>query len=162
VKTEDILKWVLIAGAAYLVYRYLSQSGLFSGLTAQPALPAASSAAVTTTAEPVAQPVAALPAPSASTQKVAITAQALLAFAGTQSWPNKPVNWDGKLTISQWNYMVSQMTGVDQQTDLSFGLSVPDPVTVDDYMARRVKAGISGLGALRLAELLPPVNAWSM
>jgi len=36
---EDILKWVLIAGAAYLVYRYLQTQGMLG--PAQSALPAA-------------------------------------------------------------------------------------------------------------------------
>lgn len=146
-KQSDILKYVLIAGAVYLVYKYLSQSGLFTGLTQQPALPAP------------APEVKQIAAPAS--QKVAVTTQSLLAFVK----PTRPPDWDGKATISEWNWYVSKMTGTIQQTDLSFGESVPDPVTVDDYMARRVKAGISGMsGRLDfsgLAALLPASN-WSM
>lgn len=148
-KQGDILKWVLIAGAAYLVYRYLSQSGLFSGF-AQPA-----------PVEPKPEPKQiAAPAEVVNPQKVTVTAESLLAYAK----PNMPADWDQKMTISQWNWVVSKMTGTDQQTDLSFGESVPDPVTVQDYMSRRVRAGISGvetkLDFSHLAELLP-VNSWS-
>ena len=130
-KTEDIIKWVLDRWAVYLVYRYLSQSDLFGGLT-QPALPAPQPV--------VSTPPAQIAAPES--QKVSVTTKSLLDYVK----PKQPADWDGKLTISQWNWYVSKMTGTIQQTDLSFGEDVPDPVSVDDYMARRVRAGISGLG----------------
>jgi hypothetical protein len=147
-KTEDIIKYVLIIGAIYLGYKYLSQSGLFAGFGEQPALPPA---------RPEVE-VKQIEAPAS--QKVAVTTQSLLAFVK----PTRPPNWDGKATISEWNWYVSKMTNTIQQTDLSFGESVPDPVTVDDYMARRIKAGISGVNRLDfsgLAALLPSTN-WSM
>ena len=150
-KTGDIFKYVLIAGAVYLVYKYLSQSGLFAGFTGeQPAVvPAQPAAEIKQIAAP-------------ASQQASVTTQSLLAFVK----PTRPPDWDGKATISEWNWYVSKMTNTIQQTDLSFGESVPDPVTVDDYMARRVKAGISGLGEARLdfsrlAQLLPASN-WSM
>jgi hypothetical protein len=146
-KTEDIIKYALIAGAVFLVYRYLSQSGLFTGFT-EPALPPAQPAVEVKQIE------------APASQKASVTTQSLLAFVK----PTRPPDWDGKATISEWNWYVSKMTGTIQQTDLSFGESVPDPVTVDDYLARRVKAGISGVNRLDfsgLAALLPSSN-WSM
>jgi hypothetical protein len=149
-KQGDILKYALIAVAIYLGYKYLSQSGLFSGFGEQPALPPAQPVAET---KQIAAP---------ASQKASVTTQSLLAFVK----PTRPPDWDGKATISEWNWYVSKMTNTIQQTDLSFGESVPDPVTVDDYLARRVKAGISGVDSNRLdfsglAALLPSSN-WSM
>ena len=143
-KSGDIIKYVGIAVAIYLVYRYFSESGLFTGLNA-PAQPA-----------PAPQPSATVVAPNP--QKVSVTAESLTSAAKA----SMGASWDGKLTISQWNWFTSKITGTDQQTDLSFGVDVPEPVTVQDYMARRVKAGISGIDFSGLAKLLPPVNSWAM
>jgi hypothetical protein len=67
-KTGDILKWVLIAGAAYLVYRYLNEQGYFGATSA--ALPAAATTPALTTSTGV---VAASPTPSQGTTTALVT-----------------------------------------------------------------------------------------
>lgn len=122
---NDIIKWVLIAGAAYLVYRYLQGQGMLGGK------PQAEIAPGEKTEEK-----AALPPPPA--EFVDITADKLQAYATSRM----PPTWDGRLTISEWNWMTSQMTGKQQTTTLPGG---SEPIYVAEYLALRKGAGISGL-----------------
>ena len=159
---KDVLKWILIAGALYLVYRW------YQAQQAQQAQQAVASG----TAPEAGQ------APSTSTSLaiperrqdfvplVDLSANKLHDYARSRMG----AGWDGTLNLSEWNWMVSQMTGTDQQTDLSFG-SDPGRITAADYLSRRVQAGISGLGlvagnvdalARAFGTYRPPVSGWSM
>jgi hypothetical protein len=120
-KTQDIIKWVAIAGAAYLVFRYLQAQGMLGGAAPKPKV-----------IEPP-KDVPKMPADFA-----AVTRDALYAHAQSRM----PAAWDGRLTVSEWNWMVSSLTGVQQQRDLPGGA---DPIYAEDYLALRKTAGISGL-----------------
>ena len=68
-----------------------------------------------------------------------------------------PAAWDGRLTISQWNWMTSQLTGKEQQATLPGGA---EPITADEYLALRKGAGISGL--MQAFGGYPMASGWSM
>ncbi len=170
---NQIIKWVLIAGAAYLVYRYLqnlqTQKAIASG--EQTTQPTPQPGAGVAPANTVAAPSPSAPSPSSAVEIRRqdfvpvgdLSADKLYDYAKGRM----EANWDGTLTISQWNWMVSQMTGTDQQTDLSFGVDVPGPVTVGNYLSRRVQAGISGMDRIaRLEQAFgsyqPMASGWRM
>ncbi len=143
---DDLMKWLLIAGAAYLVYRFLQAQ-------AQAKAKAAEVGETPPAKElPPADKVPDKPAGFAEVKR-----DALIAFAKGRMGEG----WEGLLTISQWNWMVSQMTKVEQQTDLSFGEDVTNPVSVDDYLARRARAGISGLEQAFGRAYRPPMGGWA-
>jgi hypothetical protein len=145
---EDIFKYVLIAGAAYLVYRYLSQSGLFTSLTAQPAaaLPAAATVVVP-------QITAAKTTPD--------VAQSLITAA-------KAANYDpnGLYNGYQWNYFwqrAALYNGVDiGPTELGISETSTVPLSEAVKAVNTILAtGMKGLDFSRLAQLLP-ASSWSM
>jgi hypothetical protein len=59
--------------------------------------------------------------------------------------------------VSEWNWMVSNLTGVDQQQDLGGG---PDPIYAEEYLGLRKTAGISGVD--RLAGLQRAFGGYQM
>jgi len=162
---KDALKWILIAGALYLVYRWYqaqqAQQSVASGTAPEAGeQPAAGQAPSTSTS-------LAIPERRQDFVPLAdLSANKLHDYARSRMG----AGWDGTLNLSEWNWMVSQMTGTDQQTDLSFG-SDPGQITAADYLSRRVQAGISGLGlvagnvdalARAFGTYRPPVSGWSM
>lgn len=126
----NLIVWLAIGGAGYLVYRYLQTSGLFEPAAEKPA-------------QEVEKP-AVEEAPAKPADFAAISRNDLFNFAQAHS----PAGWDGRLTISEWNWMVSQKTGVQQQRDLLAGGADPGSIWAEEYLARRVTAGISGMGFL--------------
>ena len=143
---EDIFKYVLIAGAAYLVYRYLSQSGLFTGLTAQPAV------VVPSTTE-TKQITAAKTTPD--------VAQSLITAA-------KAANYDpnGLFNGYQWNYFwqrASMYNGVDiGPTELGISDTATVPLSEAVTAVNKIlSTGMKDLDFSGLAGLLP-VSSWSM
>ena len=68
--TSALLKWALIAGAAYLVYRYLDQAGYFGSGTAQALPTGASTTGVTVNSASTVQSSNLLLAPSGATATV--------------------------------------------------------------------------------------------
>ena len=68
--TGSLLKWALIAGAAYLVYRYLDQAGYFGSGTAQALPTGASTTGVTVNSASTVQSSNLLLAPSGATATV--------------------------------------------------------------------------------------------
>lgn len=138
-KTSDIIKWVAIAGAAYLVFRYLQTQGMLGGAPKEAA----------------ALPPGAEITPERPKDFASVTRDALYKHAQSRM----PATWDGRLTVSEWNWMVSNLTGVEQQRDLPGGA---DPIYVEDYLALRKTAGISGISALKRAfGAYQMPNAWS-
>src|SRR5512136_2419370 len=127
--SKQIIKWVLIAGAAYLVYKYLVDNGyLGSGTTALPAgttdgttaattTPATS--ATTTTSVVPASGAASTGASSSTSTTTSPAAASATAASGTVSVPSTKdlvaqmaagdaffVN--GRATIDHWNYYYNQ------------------------------------------------------
>jgi hypothetical protein len=125
----NLIVWLAIGGAGYMVYRYLQTSGLLGGAVAAKPAEEAEKPAVEQ----------AKPADFA-----AISRNDLFNFAQGRS----AAGWDGRLTIGEWNWMVSQKTGVEQQRDLLAGGADPGAIYAEEYLARRVTAGISGMGYL--------------
>jgi hypothetical protein len=138
-KSSEIIKWVAIAGAAYLVFRYLQTQGMLGGQPKpQEALPPGSE-----DAKP----------PERPKDFASVTRDSLYNFAAS----HMPPTWDGRLTVSEWNWMVSNLTGVDQQQDLGGG---PDPIYAEEYLGLRKTAGISGVD--RLAGLQRAFGGYQM
>lgn len=164
---NQIIKWVLIAGAAYLVYRYLQTQGILGGQPKQ--LPAGDTQPGTSVA-PGTTVAASTTGQATPPGAIEVRRQDIVPLTDLSSDKlydyakgRMEADWDGKLTISQWNWMVSQMTHTDQQTDLSFGADVPQPVTVGDYLSRRVQGGISGMDRLEQAfGAYVPASGWQM
>lgn len=135
-KTSDIIKWVAIAGAAYLVFRYLQTQGMLGA----------------TPKEAAALPPGAEAVSAAPKDFVSLTRDALYKHAQSRM----PATWDGRLTVSEWNWMVSNLTGKEQQATLPGGA---DPIYVEDYLALRKTAGISGMERAFGPYQMP--NAWA-
>jgi hypothetical protein len=126
-KGGGIITIVAIGGAAYLAYQYLKTQGMLGG---EPAV-----AVEAETEKPAVEEVA-KPADFA-----ALTRDQLYQYA----LANQGAGWDGRLTVSQWNWMTSRITGVEQQATLPGG---SDPIYAEDYLALRKTAGLSGMGYL--------------
>ncbi len=135
-KTSDIIKWVAIAGAVYLVFRYLQTQGMLGGVPKEAA----------------ALPPGAEAQPEKPKDFAAVTRDALYKYAQSRM----PATWDGRLTVSEWNWMVSNLTGVEQQRDLPGG---SEPIYAEEYLTLRKTAGISGLERAFGAYQMP--NAWA-
>lgn len=171
--SKQIIKWVLIAGAAYLVYKYLVDNGyLGSGTTALPAgttdgtaaattTPATTSSTTpaTTTSVVPASGAASTGASSSTTTTTSPAAAAATATSGTVSVPSTKdlvaqmaagdaffVN--GRATIDHWNYYYNQ-------TPAGKSKPAPDPATmavdrnaalsVDEWWSLMQQAGMSGV-----------------
>ena len=171
---NSIIKWLLIAGAAYLVYRYLQSSGYLSGASTtslpQPstgtALPQTSTVVQTqqpTTGVSVPAPSPALP-PAVTAQDVAAS---LTAVPGFSYWGLN--NESGATTQNAWawNYYWQRASLYDGRFAGPAELGVPTDLqmTLDDYSQRvynllfASSTGISGL------LMLPPpafAAAWKM
>jgi len=141
VNKNDLIKWALIAGAAYLVFRYLQAQGMLGGASTpsnQTALPGGAKAEEK-------------PADTPPADFVGLTRDGLHNYAISRM----PPAWNGRLTISEWNWMTSHLTGKDQQATLPGG---PDPITVEEYLALRKGAGISSL----VSAFAPMTSGWAM
>lgn len=148
-----ILKWGLIAGGAYLLYRSYSSSAAAAPAPSSSTAPFSfqdlvnavkGSIAPTTGAPPTAAaPAAAVLVPGSAAaagvpDSIATQKSKLLTAAGGVT----------NLTASQWNYYWGQVYNAPQtQTFLGDDGS---PMTVDAYMALRQAKGFSGLGAVQV------------
>ena len=131
-KGSNLIMWLAIGGAAFLVYGYLKKSDLLGGI--MPQKPADEEEEKPGVEE----------APAKPADFAAISRNDLFSFAqGSMG-----TGWDGRLSISQWNSLVSQKTGVEQQRDLLNGGVDPGAIYAEEYLARRKAAGISGMGYL--------------
>lgn len=148
---KDLIKWALIAAGAYLVYKWLADSGMFGGLLAQPQTGAGATTGVTTgttatqtqaqtQTQPVAQIVAAEPSDDLRMQAASDASKAGL----TGSF---------RLNSHEWNwYRAAYFTTVlgqpfDQNTMSPVNLPDPDAkITASEYWAKLRSAGLSGMG----------------
>lgn len=122
-KGGNIITFVAIGGAAYLIYQYMKTQG------GEPAV-----AAKAETEKP------AVEEPNKPADFAILTRDQLYQYAQA----NQGAGWDGRLTVSQWNWMASQISGVVQQR----ALGGSDPIYAEEYLALRKTAGISGMGYL--------------
>jgi len=140
----EIIKWVLIGGAAYFLYNAWASSQTAAAAVAPAPTPTpagTTTSGVTTTTPTVVAGTGSNPAPATT------TAQGLTNAAGGQT----------QLTADQWNYYWGQVSGVPQTTDLFPAGNRDALMSVDAYLAARTAAGLSatlsgfsGLGALPL------------
>ena len=121
-----IVTVVALGGAALLVYQYLKQQGMLGGAPG----------AAKEEEKPAAEKAPAKPA-----DFVTLTRDSLFQYAQQQ----KGAGWDGRLTISEWHWMVSKLSGVNQESILPGGDS---PIYAEEYLTLRKTAGISGMGYL--------------
>lgn len=125
---SDVFKYVLIGGAAYVIYEmFFATPAAVAAVTT----PVTTSTPVTATAAPTG-PVA----PLITTDSVATQTSKLLAAAGGGS----PM-----LNASEWNYYYNQAYNSSATWLLGDDGS---PMAISDYMALRVSKGFSGLGAI--------------
>ena len=123
-KGGNIITFVAIGGAAYLIYQYMKTQG------GEPAV-----AAEAETEKP------AVEEPAKPADFAAVTREQLYQYAQA----NQGAEWDGRLTVRQWNWMTSRITGVEQQATLPGGDA---PIYAEEYLSLRKTAGLSGMGYL--------------
>lgn len=157
---NDLMKWLLIAGAVYLGYRYLQSSGLLAKILpgAQPGaqpdaavLPSAASPVIVATPPQIAAPVATTPT----------VAQALTAAMRTQGYDPQAA-YNG----FEWNWFWQRTpfyNGVDiGPTELGIGNT--DKVYMSDAVVaiRKIVTGVQGLGLLESLVATPRMlSAWN-
>jgi hypothetical protein len=137
---NNAVKWLLFAGAGYLVYKYLTEQGFIGGGAAIPAggdEGAGGEAGGETGGGGAA----------AGTMKQQVFDRAKGAMGA---------DWSGKLNADQWNHYYSAVSGVTQTADLFPPEDRGALMDVDEYFSRRSDAGLSGMGGLngRLSPLL--------
>jgi hypothetical protein len=148
----EIIKWVLIGGAAYFIYNAWASSQSTAavppavsptpvGTTTGTTTTTTSTGVTTSTPTTVVSGTGTNPAPATT------TAQGLTQAAGGQT----------QLTADEWNYYWGQVSGVPQTTDLFPAGNRDALMSVDAYLAARSAAGLSptltgfsGLGAIAL------------
>lgn len=148
-KGGDILRYALIAVAAYLLYKYAQEQGWLGGVTAlppgqpqpQPQLPPAQP-------QPPAQPP---PAQPPAEPPVAVTTKDRVLQMARASGNI------GTLTFDQWNWFYAQVTSRPGPPieDAFPGVARDTQMTVDQWWA-----GISQIGFSGLARW-PIMSAWA-
>ena len=142
---NTIIKWVLIAGAAYLVYRYLQSAGYLGASTTTAAATATTPATI-----------AAATTAAAATTTVKPTAAEIA--ASIQAVPGFYYDGGGSTQNAyQWNYwwMRSSLTNHRDAAPAELGVDPGLQMTADEYAQRVVNlyfstSGVSGLDLLRL------------
>lgn len=157
---KDILKWVLILGGAYLVYRYLEQNGYLLALTGGQGAGAGTG---TDTGVINTRGTADGGGTATGTGTGAGTGTGTGAGTGT-SLPSLRSRLDeltrtnayrvtqgGNLTWHQWNFFYKQVSGgVDAYDPASLGLPSDTPISLDEFLGHAAKvSGFSGLYAMR-------------
>jgi len=144
-KGNEMMKWLLIAGAVYLVYRYMQAQNAAAAPAGTPAaLPAATTEVLAASETMDNKPA----------DFVELTRDQLHQYAASRM----PPTWDGRLNASQWNWMTSQLSGKDQQATLPVG---DETITAAEYLALRKGAGISGL-MQAFGGYQPMASNWAM
>lgn len=133
---DNMMKWVLIAAAAALVFFYLKKQGTFDSLfgSSQPAEKPPVKPPVVNPQLPAGNINVAPPATAADTS---IRGRLLAASGNAQT-----------MTADQWNWYYGQVTGTPQTTDLFPADDRNFQMTVDGYLSARKSAGLSGLAGL--------------
>jgi hypothetical protein len=134
--TGAIVKIALIGGAAYLLYRYLENSGMLDTLMGK------------TPALPPAQPLVTVNAPVPPVQVQKPPDAALKAMGESRSnIQTQPVSWQSwKMTADEWNWYREQATGAATTVDLFPAGNRGALMTAAQYHDARAAAGLAGLG----------------
>ncbi len=161
--SKDILKWVLIAGAAYLVYRYLTQMSASSTQQATAALPdttttAGTTVSTTTTTTPT-TPVTTVATPETTTATPTV-AQSLITVM-----QNLGYDPQGTYNGYEWNYFwerTSIYNGiVIGPTEMGIGDTDRVPLSAAVAAIHKILSGVQGLSNLPLPSH-QMISAWSM
>lgn len=163
-KKEQLIKWALIAAAAYLVYRYVLKDGLLDqllGTGARPVTPSPGEfpAAPPQVTPPVTQPPAQPPPP------VQVSDADLAAAASGQTGEAlaRVLVSGVKLTSDQWNYYRAMGGGSVPNVDLFPEGNRGYLMTLQEYLQARLSRGLTGLGGLagiRDLAAMVAVNPW--
>lgn len=173
-RKEDLMKYAIIAGGAYLLYVYLKNSGLWDQWfgVAHPAVAptgATTTPAVTTHPTQTPEQIAAAAAASAAAVTAAVNANATAVTAAVdQQYLERAAansNWTAeakgaKLTWDQWNWYLQKFAvtnGTPPQPIYGpedVGLADRNSLlTADQYHALKSAKGLAGLGGM--APMLP-------
>jgi hypothetical protein len=146
---NTLIKWALIAGAAYLVYRYAVSQGWIGGSTTAVGNASSTGTITATTSSTGTAATASTSTPNRTTSEVAASILAVPGFY-----------YDGggnTQNAYQWNYwwMRSSVTNNKNAAPAELGVDPDLQMTVDEYAQRVVNlyfstSGVSGLGLLRL------------
>jgi hypothetical protein len=150
---NSLIKWALIAGAAYLVYRYLVASGYLGGTAAPEVLP------LTPGAQPPATAQAATPLVVLSEAQITQALSDAISYNGD----DPAAAYNGY----QWAWFFARSS---IYRDVNFGpremgLSDTETVPISTAVAKLheiFSTGVSGLGRLRLLPSPAFASAWSM
>ena len=166
-ETKELIKWVAIGVAGYMIYRWLEQNGLFGTPAlagAQPAVLPAGTAAVVPAVQPTATPPATPPA-----DPFGVSARA--AAAAANPWVGPPPSadmlmraaWDQsqasavgnyRLNASQWNWYRTQYAQTvlklpddkaTQYPTLDAFCGTCQDMTASEYWAALRSSGLTGL-----------------
>jgi hypothetical protein len=140
---KDVLKYGALAAAAYMVYRYVSQSA--SAASADPATTTTQQTATqTTTIGPAATQPATTQQPAAVTQptQAQVTTRGLLLAASS----GDPAIVSGTANYHVWGFYYNQVRGVPAPApeNVAMGDGMRR-ITVDEFLAAIATAGMSGL-----------------
>jgi hypothetical protein len=166
VNKGDVMKWLLIAGAAYLVYRYLQQSGFFT-TAAAPAVGAPGTDAAA--ADAAARAAAAAAAGGNAADQVVAAAAATPTIAQALAASVQAANYDPYASYNgfQWNWFWQRTplyNGVDiGPTELGISDTATVPLAAAVTAIRSILGGVAGLASLQTLLASPRMlSAWSM
>ncbi len=150
---KTIIKWALIAAAAYVVYKFVLKDGLLNKLLG--------TTATATTTTPVVAPAPVVSAPALTTEQRTMQAAAGVNKDGSVDW----VRAKGiKYNSDSWNYYRGA-AGLDvPNVDLFPPGNRDYQMTIDEYLQARAAKGLSGFGGLGRGFLdlsqMVAVNPW--
>jgi len=171
---KTIIKWALIAAAAYVVYRYVLKDGLLDKLLGTEVAPTPQP--ITPGPQPIApaQPVTAQPTQPA--QPAQPPAQPTIAQTPEERTIAAAANGNGAALLAvrtarvvfnsdQWNYYRAAGGGDVPNVDLFPSGNRDYQMTIDEYLQARAAHGLTGLGGglgrgfLDLSRMVA-VNPW--
>ncbi len=160
---DKMVKWVLIAGGVYLLYRYWQSTQVQQ--IQEGVLPAATGATL-----PAVVPATIVPSMDTTTLPVTVASHITGQELGTYARTYEGEAWDGLLNSDQWSYYLGSKNGapVAATADLFPAGNRDYRMNADEYVQRRLDAGgFSGLGSLpqvaRLAQAFGTLaNGWTV
>lgn len=153
---NQLIKWALIAAAAYLIYRYVLKD-MISGTGTPVQIPPPTGGGAGTQPSPTVTP-----APSAP--RIQVNDALLMAAAtGVPGFVSDARTAAVRLTSDQWNYYRGQGGGDVPNVDLFPEGNRGYLMSIDEYLEARRSHGLSGLGRLfgqsALAQMAA-LNPW--
>lgn len=161
---KEILKWALIAGAAYLIYSYLEQSGVVPPIFGAAAVPPTGGGA--TVIPPTGTPASTV-APGAPIVSDSLLAQII---AAAKADPQFKTDSNGNPIGNgwQWDYYYNKITGFAPFTGPSGKFQQVAPYSATNLMTgaqwaaqANASAGLTGLGkVVNIASGAYPYRGW--